>query len=118
MVGKFVFVDSVSGRVMLLYGTAEQRFWQMVDREGVVNIIKLMVKTAKKSAKTVRKVAVRATKKRGLKSQKPYTYDTPMSIVAKKSGIQISVPPDMKAGDFLKSRGLNSFARILKMLYG
>ena len=41
-----------------------------------------------------------------------------MGVVAKESGVQISVPHDMKAGDFLKSRGLNSFARILKMLYG
>ena len=64
----------------------------------------------------MRKVATRTTKARSTKRRRGYNYDTPMGVVAKTSGIQINVSPEMKAGDFLKSQKLDSFARILKML--
>ena len=54
--------------------------------------------------------------KRSTKKGRAYTYNTTMGTVAKDYGIRISVPPETKLGDFFKDMGLDSFARILKMM--
>ena len=43
-----------------------------------------------------------------------YTYDTPVGTVAKDYGINFSVPPETKIGDYFKGTELDALARMLK----
>ena len=45
---------------------------------------------------------------------KAYSYDTPIQEIEKKYDIKLGVSPDMKLGDFLKQKGYESVAEILK----
>ena len=44
-----------------------------------------------------------------------YTYDTEIGVLEENLNIKTGVPPNTKLGDFFKSRGYSSFARILKI---
>ena len=61
----------------------------------------------KKTAKTVKKTAVQATKKRSTKKrQSTYTYDTELGVLAADYKIPIGkFSPTMKLGDFFETIG-------------
>ena len=63
--------------------------------------------------KTTKKKVVKRSASKRVSKKGPYTYNTPVGVVARDYNLKSPAAPNMKLGDFLKQQRFYSLAKML-----